>query len=104
MVTVRDIADWCGVSTATVSKALNGYGDVSPATAEKIRIAAEELSARPQKIFKKAGGSCTPFAVIIAQTKVEEFAEVMKNTEISTTVTKEVSFVRGNCSSRAKMA
>ena len=47
MVTVRDIADRCGVSTATVSKALNGYGDVSPATAEKIRIAAEELHYMP---------------------------------------------------------
>ena len=47
MVTVKDIAEKCGVSTATVSKALNGYGDISEKTAERIRKTAEEMHYTP---------------------------------------------------------
>ena len=47
MVTVKDIAQYCKVSSATVSKALNGYGDISPATADRIRQAARELHYLP---------------------------------------------------------
>lgn len=47
MVTVKDIAEYCKVSSATVSKALNGYGDISPATADRIRQAARELHYLP---------------------------------------------------------
>lgn len=47
MVTVKDIAEKCGVSRATVSKALNGYGDISPETAERIRKTAEEMHYHP---------------------------------------------------------
>lgn len=47
MVTVRDIANACGVSTATVSKALNGYGDISAETAEKILKTAHEMHYMP---------------------------------------------------------
>lgn len=47
MVTVKDIAEYCGVSNATVSKALNGYGDISPVTADRIRQAAKELHYMP---------------------------------------------------------
>ena len=47
MVTTRQIAQQCGVSISTVSKALNGAGDVSRATAERIRQAAEELGYMP---------------------------------------------------------
>ena len=36
MVTIKDISQKCGVSPATVSKALNGFGDISPETAEMI--------------------------------------------------------------------
>lgn len=43
MVSIKDIASACGVSIATVSKALNGHRDVSEETRERIRGAAEEL-------------------------------------------------------------
>lgn len=43
MVTIKDISKKCGVSPATVSKALNGYSDISEETAKKIRKAAEEM-------------------------------------------------------------
>ena len=43
MVSIKDIANRCGVSIATVSKALNGHRDVSEETRERVRSAAEEL-------------------------------------------------------------
>ncbi|MCC6093929.1 MAG: LacI family transcriptional regulator [Eubacterium sp.] len=46
-VSIRDIAKACGVSVATVSKALNGYKDVSEETAHKIRRMAEKLDYHP---------------------------------------------------------
>ena len=47
MTTIKEISKACGVSTATVSKALNGYSDVSDETKEKIRRAAEKLHYLP---------------------------------------------------------
>ena len=47
MITVKDIANRCGVSTATVSKALNGYGDISSMTADRIRKVAQEMHYMP---------------------------------------------------------
>lgn len=45
--TIRMIAEKCGCSVATVSKALNGAGDVSRETAERIRRVAAELGYMP---------------------------------------------------------
>jgi LacI family transcriptional regulator len=42
-VTIRDVAERAGVSTATVSRALSGAKRVSPAVHEQIRRAVEEL-------------------------------------------------------------
>ncbi len=47
MVTIKDISQRCGVSPATVSKALNGYGDIGAETAEKIRRVAQEMHYMP---------------------------------------------------------
>lgn len=47
MVTIRQIAEECGVSTASVSKALNGAPDIGEATAERIRSVARELGYHP---------------------------------------------------------
>ena len=43
MVSLKDIAQSCGVSVATVSKALNGQQDVGEATRERILAAAKEM-------------------------------------------------------------
>ncbi len=43
MVSVKDVALRCGVSTATVSKALNGAPDVGEATRQRVIAAAQEL-------------------------------------------------------------
>ena len=47
MVSLKDISKACGVSVATVSKALNDHSDISAATKERIRKVAEELGYRP---------------------------------------------------------
>ena len=43
MVSMKDIAQKCGVSVATVSKALNGLQDISDATRQKVLSTAAEL-------------------------------------------------------------
>ena len=43
MVSLKDIAAKCGVSVATVSKALNGQQDIGEATREKVVSAAREM-------------------------------------------------------------
>ena len=47
MVTITDIAKACGVSRATVSKALNGAPDIAPKTVERIREQARALGYLP---------------------------------------------------------
>lgn len=47
MVSVKDIAARCGVSMATVSKALNGRLDISEATREEIHRVAREMGYMP---------------------------------------------------------
>lgn len=45
--TIRDVAALAGVSIATVSRVLNGSGNATPETMEKVRAAASDLSFRP---------------------------------------------------------
>ena len=47
MVTITDISKACGVSRATVSKALNGAPDIAAETAERIRECARSLGYLP---------------------------------------------------------
>jgi len=47
MVSIKDISIACGVSTATVSKALNGAPDISEATRERIFQVSEQMKYRP---------------------------------------------------------
>ena len=47
MVLLKDISERCGVSVATVSKALNGHKDVSRETREKLIKVAKEMGYFP---------------------------------------------------------
>jgi len=46
-VTITDVARLAGVSPGTASKALNGKGGISPATAQLVRLAADRLGYQP---------------------------------------------------------
>lgn len=46
-VTLRDVATELGLTKATVSRALNGYRDISPATVRRVRQAAASMGYRP---------------------------------------------------------
>ena len=52
MVSMKDIANACGVSVATVSKALNDYKDVGTETKEYIRQVAKEMGYFPNSAAK----------------------------------------------------
>ncbi|MCR5033634.1 MAG: LacI family transcriptional regulator [Lachnospiraceae bacterium] len=47
MVSMKDISKACGVSIATVSKALNDHHDISQETKDKVRATARELGYHP---------------------------------------------------------
>ena len=47
VVTLKKIAETCGVSTATVSKALNGKSDIGERTVERVKRVAQELGYLP---------------------------------------------------------
>lgn len=47
MVTIKDLSLKCGVSISTISKALNGYQDISEATRERVIEAAKEMGYFP---------------------------------------------------------
>jgi DNA-binding LacI/PurR family transcriptional regulator len=51
--TIRDVAREAGVSTATVSRVLNGSGYVDRATAERVRSAVARLGYRPNVHWKR---------------------------------------------------
>ena len=58
MASIKDIAKACGVSVATVSKALNGHNDISQATKEKVRgCKADRLHAK----LRSAGPENEPY-------------------------------------------
>ena len=52
MVTMKRIAELCGVSRGTVDRALNGRGRVNAETADKIRKTAQELGYEPNPAGK----------------------------------------------------
>ena len=47
MVSLKTIAQKCGVSAATVSKALNGHKDISQETKDRVKKVADELGYFP---------------------------------------------------------
>jgi len=50
--TIYDVARLAGVSTATVSRALNGTGQIAPATLATIEAAVEELGYHPNTVAR----------------------------------------------------
>ena len=51
-VTIKELSAACGLSISTVSKALNGYPDVSAETREQVRSVAAKMGYRPSAIAR----------------------------------------------------
>ena len=83
-VTLADIAKECGVSVNTVSHALNNKSDISNATKQKIKSAAEKLGyiANSSASFLRSGLSKT-IAVIVGDISNPHFAILIKEIEVA---------------------
>ena len=69
MATIKQIAERCGVSVSTVSKALNGAADVSPGTISRVRKVAAEMGYVPNsaaRALKTSRSYC--FGLLVAET------------------------------------
>lgn len=53
MATLKDIGTELGLSTATVSRALNGFPEVNAKTRDKVRAAADRLGYRPNRTAQR---------------------------------------------------
>lgn len=58
-VTLEDVAKHVELSISTVSKALNGYRDISPSTKERIMAAAADLGYHPNMAARNLRRQCT---------------------------------------------
>ena len=58
MASMKDIASACGVSIATVSKALNDHNDIGEETKMEVRRVAKELGYFPNSLAKKLFLAC----------------------------------------------
>lgn len=75
IVGIKDVADEAGVSTTTVSHALNGKGRVSPETRKHIQRVAKQLGYHPNAVARSlAGGRTGLIGLAVAQTLESQFA------------------------------
>ncbi|OZB90627.1 LacI family DNA-binding transcriptional regulator [Paenibacillus sp. XY044] len=65
MATIKDVAKLANVSTTVVSKALNGYTDVSEETRKKVLKAVEELNYSPNMLAKNLKQKVTKSIALI---------------------------------------
>lgn len=119
MVTIYDIAKYCGVSTSTVSKVINNYSSIPNSTKEKVLKAMEELQYIPNSsatylskgksniigIISCFGTRITPFKHSLFNEILDSFQlEMNKNRYdlllISRTVGKSDGTFYQNCKSR----
>ena len=83
MVTMKSIAEICGVSRGTVDRALNGRGRVNSETADKIRQIAKELGYTPNPAGKalSARKKRPVIGIVIPSENNPFFDDVLKGME-----------------------
>ena len=88
MVTIKDISEKCGVSRATVSKALNGHTDIGAKTTAQIRRVAKEMGYLPNATARtlKLGRSHNIGVLFVDQTAVglthEYFSAILDSLKV----------------------
>lgn len=82
MATIHEVADRAGVSTATVSRALNGKSTVDPELATRVAAAAQELDYRPNAVARNLRRQATTvWALIISDIENPFFTGVARGVE-----------------------
>lgn len=82
MATISDVAALAGVSTATVSRALNGKSTVDPALAERVARAVEELGYTPNGLARSLRRRETAvLALIISDVENPFFTAIARGAE-----------------------
>jgi LacI family transcriptional regulator len=78
--TIIDVAELAGVSRATASRAMGGYGRIAQATVDQVRAAAEQLGYRPNEVARamRRGRTKTIGLVIVADFTNAFFDRVTK--------------------------
>ncbi len=59
VITIREVAQHAGVSTATVSRVLNGAATVDPALIERVQLAIAELNYQPSRAARTLAGQAS---------------------------------------------
>ncbi len=81
-VTMRDVAQRAGVSINTVSRVVNGYGEISETTRLRVLAAIDELGFRPNVLARSlVSGKSLSIALIIPQITDPFFPDVVLGVE-----------------------
>ena len=84
MAVIKDVAKLAGVSTATVSRIINGKGEASPETIKKVMQIVEELNFRPSSVAKSLSKrKSNLIALLIPNLDNPFFRELVKAIQIS---------------------
>ena len=80
--TIRDVAALAGVSTATVSRVINGVGTVEPELVQRVRASCTALQYRPNRAARSlAGGRSVMVGLLIADIRIPFFMEIVCGAE-----------------------
>jgi DNA-binding LacI/PurR family transcriptional regulator len=94
--TVKDVSKLAGVSTATVSRVLAGYDEVSDETRKRVQEATKELNYQPNRNARNLRTKTTSkIGVIISDIQNPFFGSVVRGIE-KITVTENFSLILGN--------
>jgi LacI family transcriptional regulator len=76
--TIRDVARYAAVSTATVSRVLNGVATVEPALVDRVHAACTALQYRPNHAARSlASGRSGMIGLLVADTQIPFFLEIV---------------------------
>ncbi|WP_433266834.1 LacI family DNA-binding transcriptional regulator [Actinosynnema sp. CS-041913] len=82
MTTIKDVAQHAGVSTATVSRVLNGHAAPTPETRTRVLAAVDELGYRPNALARSLRTTATTtLGLVISDLVNPFFAEIARAVE-----------------------
>ena len=82
MASMRDVADRCGVSIATVSRALAGTGPVSEEVSRRIQQAVQDLGYRPNRVARNLrSNQSSTIGLVVADIQNAFFAGIGRAVE-----------------------